>query len=62
MVLTNFAAVNRLKIIIKNVEALANDETEITAKICLAIWGECIDDVKAPYVKIEGDIPIPGLN
>ena len=35
-----------------NVEALASGEGGTSVKICLAIWGECIDGVKAPYGKV----------
>lgn len=33
---------------LENVEALATGE--ITIGCCLALWGDCQDDVKAPYV------------
>ncbi|HCC85912.1 MAG: hypothetical protein XD92_0058 [Proteiniphilum acetatigenes] len=34
---------------LSNVEALATGES--TVEVCLGLWGSCIDDVKAPYVK-----------
>lgn len=33
---------------LENVEVLATGE--ITIGCCLALWGDCQDDVKAPYV------------
>lgn len=36
---------------LSNVEALAI--SEYTISVCMGAWGSCIDDVKAPYVKIE---------
>ena len=39
-------------IALANVEALASGEGGTSVKICLAIWGECIDGVKAPYGKV----------
>lgn len=35
-------------LMLENVEALATGE--ITIGCCLAIWGDCQNDVKAPYV------------
>ena len=35
-------------VMLENVEALATGE--ITIGYCLALWGDCQDDVKAPYV------------
>ena len=40
------------EIALANVEALASGEGGTSVKICLAIWGECIDGVKAPYGKV----------
>ena len=34
---------------LSNVEALATGES--TVEVCLALWGSCIDGVKAPYAK-----------
>ena len=40
------------EIALANAEALASGEGGTSVKICLAIWGECIDGVKAPYGKV----------
>lgn len=39
---------NLSNVMLENVEALATGE--ITIGCCLAIWGDCQNDVKAPYV------------
>ena len=34
---------------LSNVEALATGESSV--EVCLALWGSCINGVKAPYAK-----------
>lgn len=48
----NMNNVNLSDLALENVEALASGEGGTSVKICLAIWGECIDGVKAPYGKV----------
>lgn len=35
---------------LSNIEALASGETNIRS--CLAAWGQCIGNTKAPYVEV----------
>jgi hypothetical protein len=39
-----------MDVTLANVEALVQGETTIT--ICLALWGQCISGVKAPFAQI----------
>lgn len=37
---------------LNNVEALASSgEGGVTVKCCAALWGDCKDNIKAPYVE-----------
>lgn len=51
-VYTSHTNVKLSDLALNNVEALANNgEGGITIKCCAAIWGDCKDNVLAPYIE-----------